>query len=256
MAKVKTPRELRALRDLGKRHAHVLEELCALVVPGVTSGELEAHALRLIAEVDAEPAFLGYRPLGAPRSYPCALCLSPNDIVVHGIPTELGYTAREGDVVGLDIGLRRDGVITDAGKTVAVGKVDERARELLAVTEEALGRGIAVARAGSTVGDIGHAIETYVREHGFGIVRDLCGHGVGTAVHEDPQIPNYGAAGKGEKLVAGMVLAIEPMVNEGKGAVVFERDGYTVRTQDGTRSAHFEHDVEITEEGTVILTKR
>ncbi len=255
MAKVKTYEELRALRDLGKRHAQVLRALCERVVPGVTSSELEAHTRRLIKEVNAEPAFLGYKPAGAPRPYPCALCIAPNDIVVHGIPTELDYTVREGDIVGLDIGLTRDGVITDAGHTIAVGEVGARTRELLAVTEEALTRAIAVARAGNTVGDIGYAVESYVHEHGFGIVRDLCGHGVGTKVHEEPQVPNYGVRGTGERLVAGMVLALEPMVNERKGGVIFERDGYTVRTKDGSRSAHFEHDIIVTEGEAEVLTR-
>ena len=222
----------------------------------MTTDELEALTCRLIAEGGDEPAFKNYRPHGAPRAYPCALCVAPNDVVVHGIPTELCYTLKEGDILGLDVGIRRGKLVIDAGRTVPIGRVDARAERLLAVTEEALRRGIAAARAGKYTGDIGYAIEEYVRSEGYGLVRDLCGHGVGHAVHEEPQVPNFGSPGMGERLVAGMVLAIEPMVNEGKGAVVFERDGYTVRTKDGSRSAHFEHDIVVTDGEPLILTAR
>ncbi len=255
MSRIKTDKQIAALRDLGKRHADVLARLAEKIAPGVTTEELEHLARAYIAEAGAQPAFLGYTPPGAPRAYPCALCVAPNDVVVHGIPTELRYTLMEGDIIGLDIGLRKDGVITDAGRTYAVGGIDAAAQKMLTVCEEALMRGIAAARAGGRVGDIGNAIETHVRSEGFGLVRDLCGHGVGTAVHEAPQVPNFGDAGRGERLEPGMVLAIEPMINEGKGAVVFESDGYTVRTRDHSRSAHFEHDILITRDGPEILTE-
>lgn len=254
MSRIKEQQEIRALQDLGKRHADVLTRLSALLVPGVSTTELEEHALDYIREVGAEPAFKNYRPQGAPRAYPCALCVAPNDIVVHGIPTEQNYVLKDGDIIGLDIGLRKDGLITDAGRTYGVGTIDEGAQRLLAVCEEALRLGIREARAGNKTGDIGNAIETYVRAEGFGLVRDLCGHGVGHAVHEEPQVPNFGDAGRGARLEPGMVLAIEPMINEGKGAVLFESDGYTVRTKDGSRSAHFEHDIVVTEGDPIILT--
>jgi methionyl aminopeptidase len=253
---IKTAQEIAALVELGKRHAAVVDTLAVAVKPGVTTQELEALALSLIEAQGAVPAFKNYRPFGADRPYPCALCVAPNDVVVHGIPTELNYTLRDGDIIGIDIGLKRDGVITDAGRTVPCGTIDAAAQRLLAVTEEAMMLGIHEARVGNHVGDIGYAIETYVRGEGYGLVRDLCGHGVGRKVHEEPQIPNFGAAGTGPRLVAGMVLAIEPMVNEGKGAVVFEPDGYTVRTRDGSRSAHFEHDVVVTDGDPIILTKK
>ncbi len=255
MSLTKTPDEIIALGELGKRHAAVIAGLAAAVRPGVTTDELEALALELIAKGGDEPAFKNYRPAGAARPYPTALCVAPNDVVVHGIPTELHYTLKQGDIIGLDVGLRHKGLVVDAGKTVPVGNIDNAAQKLLRITYEALMRGIAAARAGNTVGDVGHAIETFVRANGYGLVRDLCGHGVGHAVHEEPQVPNFGVPGSGAALVPGMVLAIEPMVNEGKGAVDFLADGYTVRTRDGSRSAHFEHNIAITEGDPVILTK-
>lgn len=254
MSRIKNEKEIVALRELGKAHAAILDELEAKIAPGVTTTELEELTCARIEEAGAVPAFKHYKPQGAPRPYPCALCVAPNDVVVHGIPTELNITLQEGDIIGVDIGLKRDGLITDAGRTVGVGRIDHEAQELLAVCAQALMLGIGAARAGNTVGDIGYAVETYVREHTYGIVRDLCGHGVGHAVHEEPQIPNFGDRGRGEKLVAGMVLAIEPMINEGKAAVTFEPDGYTVRTRDGSRSAHFEHDVAVTDGEPLILT--
>lgn len=254
--RTKSAKDISILQELGKRHAEIIAALTEAARPGVTTGELEVLACRLIADGGDEPAFKNYRPQGAPRAYPCALCVAPNDVVVHGIPTELRYTLKEGDILGLDIGIRRAGLVIDAGRTVPVGHIDTRAERLLAVTEEALRRGIAVARVGRYTGDIGYAIEEYVRSEGYGLVRELCGHGVGHAVHEEPQVPNFGSPGTGERLVAGMVLAIEPMVNEGKGAVVFERDGYTVRTKDGSRSAHFEHDIVVTDGAPLVLTAR
>jgi len=252
--KLKTQEEIRALRELGKRHAEIVAALTEAVIPGTTTTELEALACTLIQKGGDIPAFKNYRPQGAPRPFPCALCVAPNDTVVHGIPTEMRYTLKEGDIIGLDVGIARGGLVIDAGRTVPVGKIDAAGQKLLQVTEQALALGIAEARAGNHVGDIGHSIEEYVRAQGFGLVRDLCGHGVGHAVHEEPQVPNFGARGTGDQLEEGMVLAIEPMVNEGKGAVVFERDGYRVRTRDGSRSAHFEHNVAITDGEPIILT--
>lgn len=251
---LKTKKEIEALQELGKRHAEILAVLTSMARPGVTTVELEERACALIAEGGDTPAFKNYCPNGAPRPFPCALCVAPNDVVVHGIPTEMRYTLKEGDIIGLDLGIQRDGLIIDAGKTVPVGLIDKKARHLLDVTYEALMRGIDEARQGNHVGDIGYAIETYVRREGYGVVRDLCGHGVGHAVHEEPQVPNFGARGTGPQLVAGMVLAIEPMVNEGKAGVVFLDDGYTVRTRDGSRSAHFEHNIAITGGDPIFLT--
>ncbi|HCC05133.1 TPA: type I methionyl aminopeptidase [Patescibacteria group bacterium] len=255
MSKIKSPEDIAGLIELGKRHAQVLEALSQAVKPGVSTAELEERTLALIHEVPGdEPAFKNYKPYGASRPYPCALCTAPNNVVVHGIPTEDIYILKEGDIIGLDIGIKRNGLITDAGITVPVGNIDKDAVKLLRVTKEALFRGIAMARAGNHVGDIGNAIESYVRKEGYGLVRELCGHGVGHSLHEEPQIPNYGKPGTGAKLEAGMVLAIEPMLNEGRGAVVFHRNGYSVSTADGSRSAHFEHDVIVTKSEPIILT--
>jgi methionyl aminopeptidase len=253
--KIKTDKDIQNLIELGKRHAEVLHEVASAVRPGVTTLELEELTLTLITKGGDIPSFKNYKPYGAPRPYPCALCIAPNSIVVHGIPTELHYTLKEGDIVGLDIGITRNGYVIDAGKTVGVGKIDAEAERLLRVTEEALMRGISMARAGNHVGDIGNAIESYAKKEGYGIVRELCGHGVGHALHEEPQVPNYGNRHTGALLVSGMVLAIEPMLNEGKGAVVFDKDGYTVRTKDGSRSAHFEHNIVIRDGDPIILTQ-
>jgi methionyl aminopeptidase len=253
--KIKSAADIAGLIELGVLHSEVVAALTAMVRPGTTTDALEEAACALIAERGCTPAFKNYRPSGAARAFPCALCVAPNDVVVHGIPTEMHYTLKDGDIIGLDVGLVKNGLVIDAGKTVPCGNIDKAAQKLLHVTQEALMLGIAEARAGNHVGDIGNAIETYVRKEGYGLVRDLCGHGVGHAVHEEPQVPNYGAPHMGDKLVAGMVLAIEPMVNEGKGQVDFLSDGYTVKTRDGSRSAHFEHNVVITEGEPVILTK-
>lgn len=253
MSKIKTPEQIHALIELGKRHKEVLAAIEAAIAPGVSMEALERVALEEIEKQGAVPAFKHYRPEGARRPFPCALCVAPNSVVVHGIPTEMNYTLQDGDVVGIDVGLKKDGVITDAGYTVPVGNVKKDVRELLRVTKEALEAGVQAARAGNTVGDIGAAIQPFARKAGYGLVRELCGHGVGTAVHEMPQVPNFGTSGKGETLRAGMVLAIEPMFNLGGAAVDFLDDGYTVRTRDGSISAHFEHDVVVTDDEPVVI---
>jgi methionyl aminopeptidase len=253
MSKIKSPKDIAALIELGKRHADVLEAVAQAARPGVSTAELEALTVKLITEKGDIPSFKNY---GGPQNpYPCALCVAPNNTVVHGIPTKLNYILKEGDIIGLDIGITRGGHVIDAGKTVGVGKIDKAAERLLQVTYEALMRGVAQARAGNHVGDIGNAIETYVRKEKYGLVRELCGHGVGHALHEEPQVPNYGSRGTGPLLEVGMVLAIEPMLNEGKGAVEFGRDGWMVTTKDGSRSAHFEHNVVITKGEPIILTR-
>jgi methionyl aminopeptidase len=252
---IQSQKDIDALQKLGKSHARVLKALTEKVAPGVTTTELEELALKVIADEGGTPAFKGYQPQGAPRPFPCALCVAPNNTVVHGIPTEQNYILTEGDIIGLDVGIERDGYVIDAGKTVPVGNIDAKAKKLLQVTYEALMRGVDAARAQNHVGDIGHAIETYIRKEGYGVVRELCGHGVGRALHEQPQVPNFGAQGSGVLLEEGMVIAIEPMVNEGNGAVDFHSDGYTVTTSDGSRSAHFEHNIIIQDGDPIILTE-
>lgn len=255
MTKLKTPEEIEILREGGKRHAVILKELAKSVAPGVSTGFLEEEARRLIKEGGDTPAFLGYRPTGASRKFPASLCVSINDEIVHGIPNEKEIILKEGDIVGLDLGIIHKGLITDAAVTVPVGKIDETSKRLIETTRKALDAGIRAAKLGGTIGDIGAAISRVVEPTGFSIADDLAGHGVGFKVHEDPYVPNFGTRGSGEKLVAGMVLALEPMANVGTSKIKLLDDGYTIKTRDGSRSAHFEHTIAITEKGTIIITR-
>ncbi len=252
---IKTPADIKILREGGKRHSFILKEVVKAVAPGVSAKTLDDLAARLIAEGGDTAAFLNYKPYGAKRPYPASLIVSVNDAVVHGIPNETEIILKEGDVVSLDLGLVHKGLITDGAVTVPVGKVSKEAKLLLKATKEALVAAIKEAKPGNTTGHIGHAVECIIRPHGFGIVEELAGHGVGYSVHEDPYVPNYGEPGDGEVLVPGMVIAIEPIINMGSPKVRLDKDGYTYRTVDGSLSAHFEHTVAITKTGCRILTK-
>lgn len=242
------------LIEAGKRLAAVLAALKAKVAPGVTAEELDDFAEAMIREGGDEPCFLGYTPEGAPRPYPATLCVSINDEIVHGIPNESVKTLREGDIVGLDLGLSHKGVIVDSAITVAVGKIDAESQKLLNATESALVAGIAAARPGGHVGDISAAIQAEIERAGFKVVKELGGHGVGAKVHEEPFVPNFGRKGEGEELVPGMVLALEPIAAADRAAVILAPDGYTYRTKDGSRSAHFEHTILIEADGARIIT--
>lgn len=242
------------LIEAGKRLAVVLETLRTKVAPGVTAEELDDVAERLIRDGGDEPCFLGYTPEGARRPYPAALCVSINDEVVHSIPNESVKILKEGDIVGLDLGLTHKGIIVDAAITVPVGGVSEETKKLLAATEAALAKGIAAAVPGNHVGDISHAIQKEIEGAGFKVVRELGGHGVGDLVHEEPFIPNFGRPGEGPVLSEGMVLALEPISAVGKAAVILAPDGYTYRTRDGSHSAHFEHTILIEKDGARIIT--
>ena len=255
MIYLKSPEEIRRLVKAGKILKAVLSALEKMVAPGVTTEELDDEAIRLMEEYKAEPVLLGYHPEFAPRPYPAAICTSVNDVVVHGIPSENPYTLQEGDIISLDSALSFDGMIVDSARTVPVGTIDADSKKLLMVTKGACEAGIAAAKKGKTIGDIGHAISAFAKPYGFGIVEELCGHGLGYAVHEEPMVPNFGIPGKGEVLEVGMVIAIEPMINLGKKGVVFEKDGYTVRTKDHSRSAHFEHTIVITEGAPLVVTR-
>lgn len=254
MITIKKPEEIAILREGGKRHAEILRRLVEMAKPSIATRELNDLAERLIKEGGDEAAFLGYTPKDAKRPYPASLCVSVNDEVVHGIPNEGGKVLKEGDIVSLDAGLKHEGLFTDCAVTIGVGKMDARARKLITVTRKALAVGIKEVCAGKTVGDIGFVIAEFVRPFGFGIVRELAGHGVGYTVHEEPLVPNFGKKGEGTVLKAGMVLAIEPMLNEGRPEVKLDPDGYTYRTRDGSRSAHFEHTVVVTDKGAEVLT--
>jgi methionyl aminopeptidase len=254
---IKTPQEIEILREGGRRLASVLYKVKEKVRPGVSTGELDEYAEKLIREAGDTPAFLNYRPAGAKTPFPASLCVSINDEVVHGIPSEKRIL-KEGDIVSIDLGLNHKGLFTDMAMTVPVGVVSQGSLKLLEVTEQALRVGISAAQAGSKVGDIGYAVESFIRsrkENNYGIVEVLSGHGVGRAIHEDPYIPNFGKKGKGEKLVPGMVVALEPMVNNGTKNVTIDEDEWTFRTADGKRSAHFEHTILITDGEAEILTR-
>lgn len=252
--KLKSAEEIAIMNEGGRRHAAILAELASLVKPGVSTLVLEEEALRLIQVALAKPAFLGYTPAGARRPYPAALCVSINEEIVHGIPNEAERIINEGDLVSLDLGIIYKDLITDAAVTVGAGAVDDEGRELLRIGKLCLTRGIEAAKPGKTVGDIGVAISAVVSGTDFSLAKDLVGHGVGYSVHEEPLVPNEGKAGKGVELMPGMVIAIEPMVNAGKGDIKVLRDGYTIATKDGSRSVHFEHTVAITGNGNIILT--
>jgi len=251
---LKSKEEIEILREGGKRHAEILRALRDMVKPGISTLTLEEEARRLIRENGDKPAHLGYIPYGAPRPFPAALCISINDEIVHGIPNENPKILKQGDIVSIDLSLIHKGMFTDSAITVPVGAIDDESRKLLEVTQEALARGIAVAVPGGRIGDIGAAISAVVGPTGFSLAKDLVGHGVGYKIHEDPYVPNEGVSGDGERLVPGLVIAIEPMVNVGKPGIKTLADGYTISTRDGSRSAHFEHTVAITEKGNIILT--
>jgi len=246
---LKSSREIEKMHRAGQVVREVLTLVRSRVKPGATTLDLENAAEQRIAELGAKPAFKGY------HGYPCVLCTSVNSEVVHGIPSAK-RVLREGDIVSVDCGAVIDGFYGDAAITVPVGqKIDPDTERLLRVTEESLKSGIAAVKPGATLGDIGAAVQSVVEAEGFSVVRDFVGHGIGSNMHEDPQVPNFGEAGHGMKLRAGMVIAIEPMVNAGGPAVRVLKDGWTAVTGDGSMSAHFEHTVAVTETGAMILTE-
>jgi methionyl aminopeptidase len=246
MILLKSPREVQEMQRPGEIVGGAHRRVREVVQPGVTTGEVDELVEQYIREEGGKPAFKGY------RGFPASICISVNQEVVHGIPGD--RVLQEGDIVGVDIGVQALGFYADAAQTLPVGNVSEAGEQLLQVTREALYGGIAEAREGNRVGDVSHAVQTLVESHGFSVVRSLVGHGIGRSMHEDPQVPNFGKPGEGPELKAGMVLAIEPMVNAGGFEIEVLSDEWTVVTRDGSLSAHFEHSVAITENGPVILT--
>lgn len=238
--------EIDKLRRVNQLVARILDELRQVVVPGISTADIDELAERRVREAGAEPAFKGY------HGYPATVCASVNEQVVHGIPSS--RPLENGDIVSIDMGAKLEGFFGDCAVTVPVGAVSPQASELLRVTEEALFRGIDCVRPGARVSDIGAAVQQHVEAQGFSVVREFVGHGIGTSLHEEPQVANYGPAGHGPRLSEGMVLAIEPMVNAGKPAVKVLSDGWTAVTKDKSLSAHFEHTVVVTREGCEILT--
>jgi methionyl aminopeptidase len=248
---IKSMLELAKMRRTGGIVRGVLDAVEAACVPGVTTAELDRIAAREIERAGAKSAFLGYRPGNMPP-YPAVLCTSINPVVVHGIP-RANEVLREGDLIGIDFACFKDGFCADAARTIAVGVISAPARDLLDTTRECLARAVAACGPGRRLGDIGAAIQGMAESRGYGLVRDFVGHGVGRAMHEDPPVPNYGAAGSGRRLKPGMTIAIEPMLNLGDGAIRVLEDRWTVVTADGSLSAHVEHTIAVTEHGAELL---
>ncbi|HEV2485018.1 MAG TPA: type I methionyl aminopeptidase [Terracidiphilus sp.] len=245
---LKSSQEIEKMRRAGQIVREVLELVRSQVKPGATTLDLENAAVARLTELGVKAAFKGY------HGFPCVLCTSVNSEVVHGIPSPK-RVLKDGDIVSVDFGVVVDGYYGDAAITVPVGAIDENATRLLKVTEASLHAGIAAVRPGATLGDVGAAVQGVVEGEGFSVVRDFVGHGIGVHMHEDPQVPNFGEAGRGMKLKAGMVLAIEPMVNAGKPDVLVLDDGWTAVAKDGSMSAHFEHTVAVTATGARVLTE-
>jgi methionyl aminopeptidase len=246
MIRLRTKAEIEKIGRAGRIVAEVLRELRQMIASGLTTRELDRYAEAKIRSKGAHPTFKGY------RGFPASICTSINEEIVHGIPSE--RKLREGDIIGIDCGATLDGYVGDAAMTVIVGDASEPIKRLVAAAAESLYHAIERARVGNRLYDISYAVQEYAEARGYGVVRDYCGHGVGTRMHEDPQVPNYGRPGTGPKLRPGLVLAIEPMLNLGTHEVEVASDGWTVLTADRQPSAHFEHTIVVTEHGPVILT--
>lgn len=249
---IKTKDQIEKIREGGKILAKVMKEVGSFIKPGISTKDIDDYAFKLIKEYGGIPAFLNYRPEGASSPFPASVCISLNNEIVHGIPSS-SRILKEGDIISVDIGLEYKNFFTDHAMTFPVGKISKKDQDLIDATKKSLELAIWSAVAGNTIGDIGHSIETFVNRK-YGIVRELAGHGVGVHIHEDPYVPNYGKAGKGERLVPGMILAIEPMLNIGKDDIIVASDDWTIKTADGSRSAHFEHTILITENEAEIIT--
>ena len=248
MIVLKTSRELAIMREAGRISAMALKVAGEAVEPGVSTWEIDRVARKYIESQGAVPSFLGY------GGFPASACISVNNVVIHGIPSKR-QIIKAGDIVSIDIGAMFEGFNGDNAYTFACGEISAEAQRLLDATRESLYEGIKRATAGNRLGDIGSAVQRYVEARGYSVVRDFVGHGVGAKLHEDPSVPNYGTPGRGVRLLPGMTIAIEPMVNQGRHEVQVQKDGWTTVTRDGKLSAHFEHTVAITPDGPVILTK-
>jgi methionyl aminopeptidase len=244
----KTPAEIDRIAEAGAIVAETISHVAEQMVPGVTTAELDKVADRFIRSRGGIPTSFGY------KGYPAAICISPNAVVVHGIPGR--HRVQEGDVITIDVGVTLDGYIADSAYTFAIGRVDAQTQRLLDAGQDALAAGIAQAQLGNRVGDISHAVQEVVEGAGFSVVRSLVGHGVGRHYHEDPHVPNFGLPGRGPRLSEGMTIAIEPMITAGGPEVFLHQDGWTISTEDGSNAAHFEHTVAITTDGPRILTPR
>jgi len=246
MVKIRTDREIELISLSNKIVSETLDMLSKKIKPGISTIELDSLAEKFIIDKGGRPAFKGY------MGFPATLCISIDDEVVHGIPG--GKILKEGQIVSVDCGVEKNGYYGDSARTFAVGKIDSNKERLMKVTKESLMKGIEAAKAGNYVSDIGHAVQSWVESNGYSVVRDLVGHGIGTELHEEPQVPNYGRPKQGHRLQSGMCIAIEPMINAGKKEIVTDSDGWTIRTKDGSASAHFEHTIAITNNGAKILS--
>ena len=245
---LKSPSEIAKLREANRIVADVLDRLEEAAKPGVTTWDLNEVAAARLRQLKGESAFLGY------HGYPAVLCTSVNEVVVHGIPRR-DVVLKDGDILSIDFGAFKDGWCGDSARTIPIGKVTPEAESLMKITRESLERAIEQCVPGNRLGDIGWAVQSHAEGHGYSVVRQFVGHGIGRAMHEEPHVPNYGDAGKGRRLTAGLVVAIEPMINAGGPDVVVQEDGWTAVTKDGTLSAHFEHSVAITDQGPVVLSR-
>ncbi len=246
MISIKSPKEIAVMAEGGKILAKIMKELKNRIKPGVATKDLNKVAQDLIFKYSTKPAFKGY------EKFPAVLCTSINKVIVHGVPSD--YKLKEGDIISLDLGILHKNFYSDMAITVPVGKVAPEAQRLIRITKKALKRGIKKVRPGNTIGDIGNTIQRYVESQGFNVVRDLCGHGIGRKLHEDPQILNYGKRHTGPKIKQGMVFCIEPMVTMGDYEIKKSKDGFGLETKDGSLSAHFEHTIAVTKTGYEVLT--
>ena len=250
---LKSPAELEIMDQANALIRRILDEVSEMIRPGLTTMEIDVYAEQQIRAYGAVPAFKGYPHRGDGRDFPGTVCSSVNSEIVHGIPSP-HVSLAEGDTVSIDLGVLWNGYYGDGARTFAVGQIDAPTRRLLEVTQQALELGVRQVRSGNRVTDISHAVQQHVESHGFSVVREFVGHGIGSELHEDPQVPNFGLPGRRERLVTGMVLAIEPMVNAGEPEMILSaEDGWTARTRDGSRSAHFEVCVAVTDDGPRVL---
>jgi methionyl aminopeptidase len=253
MITIKTPEEIKILREGGEILASILREVAEKIKPGVITFELDILAEDLIKKAGGEPSFKNYKTKDDRVPYPASLCVSVNDEVVHGIPLR-NKILKEGDIVSLDLGMKYKNLYTDMAITVPVGEIDKGEKKIIEVCKKALSEGIKITKEGNTVGDIGWMVQKFVEKNGFNVIRNLVGHGVGYKAHEDPDIPNFGKKGTRETLKEGMILAIEPMISAGSHEIFLDEDNWTWKTKDGSLSAHFEHTIVVTKKGGEIIT--
>jgi len=252
MILIKSPKEIEYMRESGRIVALALEEVEKAIKPGITTRELDKIATDVLKQEGAAPSFKGQEGFEGSKPYPATICASVNNQVIHGIPGN--YVLKEGDIISIDMGAYKNGYHGDAARTFGVGEISEEAKKLIEATKGSFFEGIKFAKHGNRISDISHAVQTYAESFGFSVVREFVGHGIGSELHEDPQVPNYGKAGRGPRLTKGMIIAVEPMINQGGYDIEILKDGWTVVTQDGSLSAHYENTILITDGEPELLT--